>query len=115
MRTQNASPPGPDPQTNNAPFGALAQSTLVVSNFAIQSNSDSDAAYTNLENRLRHGPLSVMDWLRKSKRCWREPSSVDWRIKRAASQWAHQCEPGTARSSERLRRKSRQLRELKPR
>jgi hypothetical protein len=30
----------------------LAQSTLVVSNFAIQSNSDSDAAYTNLENKI---------------------------------------------------------------
>ena len=36
----------------NAPFGALAQSTLVVSNFAIQSNSDGDTVYSNLENKI---------------------------------------------------------------
>jgi hypothetical protein len=36
----------------NAPFGALAQSTLTVSSFAIQSNSDGDAVYTNLENKI---------------------------------------------------------------
>jgi hypothetical protein len=36
----------------NAPFGALAQSTLTVSNFAIQSNSDGDAVYNTLENKI---------------------------------------------------------------
>jgi len=36
----------------NAPFGALAQSTLTVSNFAIQSNSDGDAVYNNLESKI---------------------------------------------------------------
>jgi hypothetical protein len=36
----------------NAPFGALAQSTLIVSNFAIQSNSDGDAVYNNLEGKI---------------------------------------------------------------
>jgi hypothetical protein len=36
----------------NAPFGALAQSTLIVSNFAIQSNSDGDAVYNNLESKI---------------------------------------------------------------
>jgi hypothetical protein len=36
----------------NAPFGDLAQSALVVSNFALQSTSDSDTVYTNLENKI---------------------------------------------------------------
>lgn len=36
----------------NAPFGALAQSTLIVSNFALQSTSDGDAVYNSLENRI---------------------------------------------------------------
>jgi hypothetical protein len=36
----------------NAPFGALAQSTLTVSNFAIQSNSDGDAVYNALESKI---------------------------------------------------------------
>ena len=36
----------------NAPFGALAQSTLTVSNFAIQSESDGDAVYTSLEAKI---------------------------------------------------------------
>jgi hypothetical protein len=36
----------------NAPFGALAQSTLTVSNFAIQSTSDSDVVYNNLESKI---------------------------------------------------------------
>src|ERR1700693_5397909 len=36
----------------NAPFGALAQSTLRVSNFAIQSNSDGDAVYNALESKI---------------------------------------------------------------
>jgi hypothetical protein len=36
----------------NAPFGALAQSTLAVSNFAIQSTSDSDVVYNNLESKI---------------------------------------------------------------
>jgi len=36
----------------NAPFGSLAQSTLTVSNFAIQSTSDNDDVYNALENRI---------------------------------------------------------------
>ncbi len=36
----------------NAPFGTLAQSTLTVSTYAIQSNSDGDAVYSNLENQI---------------------------------------------------------------
>ena len=36
----------------NAPFGALAQSTLTVSTYAIQSTSGGDAVYTNLENKI---------------------------------------------------------------
>ena len=36
----------------DAPFGALAQSTLTVSNYAIQSTSDSDAVYANLESKI---------------------------------------------------------------
>lgn len=36
----------------NAPFGSLAQSTLTVSTFAIQSTSDGDSAYHNLENKI---------------------------------------------------------------
>jgi hypothetical protein len=36
----------------DAPFGALSQSALVVSNFALQSNSDGDTVYTNLENEI---------------------------------------------------------------
>jgi hypothetical protein len=36
----------------NAPFGALAQSTLTVSTYAIQSTSDSDSVYANLETRI---------------------------------------------------------------
>lgn len=28
--------------------------------------------------RLRHGPRSVMRWLRRSRRYWKERSSVDW-------------------------------------
>jgi hypothetical protein len=36
----------------NAPFGDLAQSTLKVSNFAIQSNSDGDAVYNALESKI---------------------------------------------------------------
>jgi hypothetical protein len=36
----------------NAPFGALAQSTLIVSNFALQSTSDGDSVYANLENKI---------------------------------------------------------------
>jgi hypothetical protein len=36
----------------NAPFGALSQSTLIVSNFALQSNSDGDAVYASLENQI---------------------------------------------------------------
>jgi len=36
----------------NAPFGSLAQSTLTVSTFAIQSTSDGDATYNSLENRI---------------------------------------------------------------
>jgi hypothetical protein len=36
----------------NAPFGALAQSTLTVSNFAVQSTSDSDVVYNNLESKI---------------------------------------------------------------
>jgi hypothetical protein len=36
----------------NAPFGSLAQSTLTVSTYAIQSNSEGDAIYANLEKRL---------------------------------------------------------------
>jgi len=36
----------------NAPFGALAQSTLTVSNFAIQSESDGDAVYASLEAKI---------------------------------------------------------------
>jgi hypothetical protein len=36
----------------NAPFGALAQSTLTVSNFAMQSESDGDAVYAVLEAKI---------------------------------------------------------------
>jgi hypothetical protein len=36
----------------NAPFGALAQSTLIVSNFAMQSESDGDAVYASLEAKI---------------------------------------------------------------
>ena len=36
----------------NAPFGTLAQSTLIVSNFAIQSESDGDAVYASLEAKI---------------------------------------------------------------
>ena len=36
----------------NAPFGALSQSALVVSNFAIQSSSDGDAVYNALESKI---------------------------------------------------------------
>jgi hypothetical protein len=36
----------------NAPFGSLAQSTLTVSTFAIQSTSDGDSTYDSLENRI---------------------------------------------------------------
>jgi len=36
----------------NAPFGDLAQSALLVSNFALQSNSDGDAVYKSLESRI---------------------------------------------------------------
>jgi hypothetical protein len=36
----------------NAPFGALSQSALVVSNFALQSTSDGDAVYNSLENKI---------------------------------------------------------------
>ncbi len=36
----------------DAPFGDLAQSTLKVSNFAIQSESNGDIIYTNLEKRI---------------------------------------------------------------
>jgi hypothetical protein len=36
----------------NAPFGALAQSTLAVSNYALQSTSEGDAVYTSLESKI---------------------------------------------------------------
>ena len=36
----------------NAPFGSLAQSTLTVSTFAIQSNSDGDVVYNKLEAKI---------------------------------------------------------------
>src|SRR6266478_6500598 len=36
----------------NAPFGALSQSALIVSNFAIQSSSDGDAVYNALESKI---------------------------------------------------------------
>jgi hypothetical protein len=36
----------------NAPFGDLAESTLTVSTFALESNSSSDATYTNLETQI---------------------------------------------------------------
>jgi hypothetical protein len=36
----------------NAPFGSLAQSTLTVSTFAIQSTSDGDAVYNTLEGKI---------------------------------------------------------------
>jgi hypothetical protein len=36
----------------NAPFGSLAQSTLTVSTFAIQSTSDNDAVYNALESHI---------------------------------------------------------------
>ena len=36
----------------NAPFGSLAQSTLTVSTYAIESTSQGDTIYTNLENRI---------------------------------------------------------------
>jgi hypothetical protein len=36
----------------NAPSGALAQSTLTVSNFAVQSESDADAVYASLEAKI---------------------------------------------------------------
>jgi hypothetical protein len=36
----------------NAPFGQLAENTLKVSTFAIESNSNGDAVYTELENKI---------------------------------------------------------------
>jgi hypothetical protein len=36
----------------NAPFGSLAQSTLTVSTYAIESTSQGDTIYSNLENRV---------------------------------------------------------------
>src|SRR6202035_5029645 len=36
----------------NAPFGSLAKSTLTVSTYAIESTSQGDTIYTNLENRI---------------------------------------------------------------
>jgi len=36
----------------NAPFGSLAQSTLTVSTYAIESTSQGDAIYSSLENRI---------------------------------------------------------------
>ena len=36
----------------NAPFGSLAESTLTVSTYAIESTSQGDTIYTNLENRI---------------------------------------------------------------
>jgi hypothetical protein len=36
----------------NAPFGSLSQSTLKVSTFAITSDSDGDATYNSLENKI---------------------------------------------------------------
>jgi hypothetical protein len=36
----------------NAPFGSLAQSTLTVSTYAIESTSQGDTIYANLENRI---------------------------------------------------------------
>jgi hypothetical protein len=36
----------------NAPFGSLAKSTLTVSTYAIQSNSEGDEIYRNLERRI---------------------------------------------------------------
>jgi hypothetical protein len=36
----------------NAPFGSLAQSTLTVSTYAIESTSQGDTIYTSLENRI---------------------------------------------------------------
>jgi hypothetical protein len=36
----------------NAPFASLAQSTLTVSTYAIESTSEGDTIYTNLENRI---------------------------------------------------------------
>jgi hypothetical protein len=36
----------------NAPFGSLAQSTLTVSTYAIESTSQGDAIYASLENRI---------------------------------------------------------------
>ncbi len=36
----------------NAPFGALAESTLTVSTYALESNSAGDTTYTNLENQI---------------------------------------------------------------
>ena len=36
----------------NAPFGSLAQSTLTVSTYAIESTSQGDTIYTNLENHI---------------------------------------------------------------
>jgi hypothetical protein len=36
----------------NAPFGELAESTLTVSTFALQSNSNGDTTYNNLESKI---------------------------------------------------------------
>ena len=36
----------------DAPFGELSESTLKVSTFALQSNSNGDVTYTNLENQI---------------------------------------------------------------
>jgi hypothetical protein len=36
----------------NAPFGELAEDTLTVSTFALESNSPGDATYTNLESQI---------------------------------------------------------------
>ena len=36
----------------DAPFGELAQSTLIVSTYALESNSMGDATYTDLENQI---------------------------------------------------------------
>jgi hypothetical protein len=36
----------------NAPFGALAENTLTVSTFALQSNSNGDVTYNNLESKI---------------------------------------------------------------
>ncbi len=36
----------------NAPFGALAESTLTTSTYALESDSPGDATYTNLESQI---------------------------------------------------------------